>query len=135
LSANPILKLPNLAEPFILRTDASDRGLGAVLLQEEGEQKLPVAYASRKLLQREQKYATVEKECLGLVWAITKFQRYLYGSTFTVETDHEPLTYLNKAKITNPKLMRWALALQPYRFRIQAIKGSDNIGAYYLSRS
>ena len=135
LTSNPILKLANIDESFILRTDASDRGIGAVLLQEENGQKLPVAYASRKLLQREQAYATVEKECLALVWGIMKFQRYLYGKEFIVETDHEPLTYLNRAKMTNAKLMRWALALQSFRFRIQAIKGSENVGADYLSRS
>ena len=135
LTSDPILKLPILAEPFILRTDASDRGIGGVLIQEENGEKYPVAYASRKLLQREQAYATVEKECLALIWAVTKFQRYLYGKEFIVETDHEPLTYLNKAKQTNAKLMRWALALQPFRFRIQAIKGSENVGADYLSRS
>jgi hypothetical protein len=72
----PILKLPNLSEHFILQTDASDRGLGAVLLQCENELKLPVAYASRKLKESESSYATVEKECLAIVWAIHKFQKY-----------------------------------------------------------
>lgn len=71
---SPILKLPNLKESFILQTNASDRGLGAVLLQCEGDQKLPVAYASRKLKDSESVYATVEKECLAIVWAIQKFQ-------------------------------------------------------------
>lgn len=57
---SPILKLPNLKESFILQTNASDRGLGAMLLQCEGDQKLPVAYASRKLKDSESVYATVE---------------------------------------------------------------------------
>jgi hypothetical protein len=130
----PILKLPDIQDVFILQTDASDRGLGAVLLQMEQGQKLPIAYASRKLKECECKYATVEKECLAIVWAIQKFQKYLYGNQFVLETDHSPLVYLNKAKVTNPRLMRWALSLQPYRFRIQAIKGKDNVGADYLSR-
>ena len=134
LTMSPILKLPNVSEMFILRTDASDRGIGSVLLQEEVGVKWPVAYASRKLLPREESYATVEKECLALVWSIQKFQRYLYGKHFIVETDHQPLLYLNKAKVSNARLMRWALLLQPYRFTVHAIKGSENVGADYLSR-
>ena len=58
---------------------------------------------------------------------IQKFHRYLYGTAFTIETDHQPLSYLNKAKLTNSTLMRWALALQPYRFRIVAIRGAENV--------
>lgn len=131
---SPILKLPNLKESFILQTNASDRGLGAVLLQCEGDQKLPVAYASRKLEDSESVYATVEKECLAIVWAIQKFQKYLYEQEFVLETDHSPLVYLNKSKVTNARLMCWALSLQPYRFRIEAIKEKDNVGADYLSR-
>nr|XP_034310606.1 uncharacterized protein LOC117680625 [Crassostrea gigas] len=134
LSERPILKLPEFNETFILRTDAADDGIGAVLLQIEGDEKLPVAYASRKLQPREKAYAVIEKECLAVVWGIQKFHQYLYGREFLLETDHQPLTYLNKAKTENSRLMRWALQLQPYRFRIIAIKGSDNVGADYLSR-
>lgn len=103
-----------MKESFILQTDASDRGLGAVLLQCEGDQKLPVAYASRKLKDSESVYATVEKECLAIVWAIQKFQKYLYGQEFVFETDHSPLVYLNKSKVTNPRLMRWSLSLHHF---------------------
>ncbi|KAK3085578.1 hypothetical protein FSP39_005598 [Pinctada imbricata] len=134
LTKFPILKLPNLKEPFVLQTDASDRGIGAVLLQDDHGKKLPVAYASRKLKGAECAYATVEKECLAIVWAIQKFRRYLYGTEFIIETDHKPLMYLNRSKLTSSRLMRWALLLQPYRFRIVAIKGRDNVGADYLSR-
>ena len=134
LTVSPILKLPDLHQTFILRTDASDRGIGGVLLQAESGVKWPVAYASRKLLPREESYATVEKECLTLIWAVQKFQRYLYGKQFIIETDNQPLLYLNKAKVSNARLMRWALLLQPYRFTIRAIKGSENVGADYLSR-
>ncbi|XP_060070207.1 uncharacterized protein LOC132550192 [Ylistrum balloti] len=134
LTSKPILKLPDLHKQFILRTDASDSGLGAILLQMEEDQKMPIAYASRKLLARERAYAVVEKECLAIVWAVQKFEQYLYGKEFVLETDHQPLVYLQRAKIANGRLMRWALLLQPYRFRISAIKGKDNIGADYCSR-
>ena len=134
LTSFPILKLPNLHEHFILQTDASDKGIGAVLLQEETGMKMPVAYASRKLKPSEVAYSTIEKECLAIVWAVVKFQRYLYGKEFILETDHQPLIYLSRAKVSNARLMRWALLLQPYRFRIVAIKGSENVGADCLSR-
>ena len=58
-----------------------------------------------------------------------KFSCYLYGRSFTLQTDHQPLTYLNSAKLTNPRLMRWALKLQPFRFRVEAIPGVDNVGS------
>ena len=134
LVSSPILQLPNLNKPFIVRTDASELGIGAILLQDYDGNKFPVAYASRKLLPRECKYSTIEKECLALVWGVQKFQQYIYGKSFNVETDHQPLAYMQKAKIMNSRIMRWALALQPYSIHIVAIKGSENIGADYLSR-
>lgn len=134
LSKSPILCLPDFDKGFIVRTDASDIGIGAVLLQEHQNYKFPVCYASKKLLDRERAYSVIEKECLAVVWAVQKFQSYLYGTHFMLETDHEPLTYLNKAKCANARLMRWALALQPFKMSIQGIKGKDNAGADFLSR-
>ena len=134
LVSKPILKMVEISKPFTLQVDASDLGIGAIVLQEENGKKVPVAYASRKLKQSERSYAVIEKECLALVWAVQKFSRYLYGTPFTVETDHCPLKYLNEAKLKNARLMRWALILQPYRIHINAIKGSENVGADYLSR-
>ena len=137
LTSSPILRLPVFQEgkPFVLRTDASDIGLGAVLLQDfEGEGRLPIAYASKKLLPRERNYSVIEKECLGIIWGFEKFRKYLYGVEFLLETDHKPLSYMQTAKVLNPRIMRWAMKLQPYRFRIVAIRGRDNFGADYLSR-
>lgn len=134
LMVTPVLKLPDISKPFILQTDASDAGVGAVLLQEEDGVKKPVFYASQKLKSHQLSYSTIEKECYAIVWAVQKFQRYLYGKEFLLETDHQPLVYLSHAKVSNARLMRWALLLQPYRFRIVAIKGSENVGADCLSR-
>ena len=134
LTADPVLRLPDLNEPFTLRTDASGVGVGAVLLQEHDGKLHPVAYASKKLLPREQRYSTMEKECLAIVWAVRKFMVYLYGRQFVLQTDHQPLAYLSRAKYINDRIMRWALFLQPYRMSVQAIKGSTNVGADYLSR-
>ncbi|XP_021377858.1 tripartite motif-containing protein 2-like [Mizuhopecten yessoensis] len=126
LSTSPILKLADLEADFILHTAASDHGIGAVLLQDEDSELFPVAYASRKLKGAEKAYAVIEKECLAVVWGIFEFESYLYGRKFIIETDHQPLVYLNKLKGTNARLMRWALLMQPNRVQIRAIRGKDN---------
>ena len=135
IASPPILKLPDFNHVFILQTDASNVGIGAMLLQEENGTKHPIAFASRKLLPRETRYSTIEKECLRIVWSITKFQDYLYGKEFILETDHQPLQYLKSTKYQNGRVMRWTLALQPYRFVVKAIHGRDNVGADFLSRN
>jgi len=131
----PILRLRDFEKQFILRTDASTTRIGAIISQEESGVKHPVVYASRKLLTRESHYSTIEKECLAIVWAIQKFQNFLYGKEFIFETDHQPLLYLGKVQYgQNGRLMRWALVLQQYQFTIRATKGSENVGADCLSR-
>ena len=96
MTSSPILLLPVLNEgkPFILRSDASDIGIRAVLLQEfVGEGKLPIACASKKLLPKERNYSVIEKECLAIIWAIEKFRKYLFGGEFILECDSEILSY------------------------------------------
>ena len=135
LCSKPVVHMPDPKLPFTLRTDASNRGIGAVLLQDFGEGLRPLAYASRKLNSAEQNYATVEKECLATIWGVRKFERYLYGTEFSLETDHQPLKYLQETKQTNSRLMRWALQLQPYSFVVKVIPGIENHDADYLSRA
>ncbi len=130
----PVLRLPDISKPFVLRTDASNTGVGAVLLQDHEGQLFPVSYASKKLLQREVAYSTIEKECFAIVWAIKKFMLYLYGTEFIIQTDHKPLVYLNKTKFVNDRIMRWAMFIQNYKCRIESIRGSENVGADFLSR-
>ena len=79
-------------------------------------------------------YSVIEKVFLSIIWAIQKFASYLYGREFLLETDHQPLVYLNSAKIDNACLMCRTLALQRHRFRIISIKGSENVVADFLSR-
>ena len=134
MSSAPVLKLPKLEEQFIIRTDASGNGLGAVLMQESEGELFPVMYVSRKLKERETNYAIVEKECLAIVWAIGKFTQYVYGTDFILETDHKALTWLHQTRFDNAMVMRWALALQPYRFVCRSIHGRDNWCADLLSR-
>lgn len=132
---SPILHLPNLQLPFILRTDASDTGMGAVLMQKVDGVKFPTFYASKKFTKCQRNYAVIEKEALAIVWAVKKFEAYLYGREFTIETDHQPLKCINRSKVVNSRIMRWALALQPYRYKIEVIKGKENFGADFLSRA
>lgn len=136
LTKEPVLSIPKLNEEFVVRCDASNVGLGSVLLQEDstGVTK-PVAYASRKLLPRETKYSTIERECLALVWAVEKFEVYLYGKKFILETDHRALQYLKNFTGKNSRVLRWALSLQPYHFSIRYIRGSENHGPDLLSRA
>ena len=135
LTTEPVLHLPDFERQFILAVDASDTGLGAVLMQESEGEKCPIIYLSRKLLPREQNYSVVEKECLALVWAVKSLSTYLIGREFVVETDHAPLLYLNRAKSENGRLMRWALLLSQYRFNLRSVRGSENYGPDFLSRS
>lgn len=116
----PVLWSPNFSLPFVVQTDASERGIGAVLSQcDEAGNDHPLAYFSRKLLPREQKYSTVEKECLAIRLAIKAFRVYLLGRPFKIQTDHRALQWLNKLKDTNARLTRWSLALQPYQFMVE----------------
>ena len=134
LSKPPILRLPDFDRPFILRCDASSVGLGSLLLQEFDDGLHPLAYASKKLLPRECNYSTIERECLAIVWGIKKFHLYLSGRSFILQTDHMPLTFIQKAKLTNKRIMGWAMTLQEYRFRVMSIPGKDNFGSDFLSR-
>ena len=134
LSEEPICKLPDVSRPFVLRTDASDTGLGAVLLQEHEGILRMVSCASKKLKGAELNYSTIEKECFAIVWGVRKFSPYLSGTQFVIQSDHQPLVFLQTMKANNKRLMRWALSLQPFDIRIEAIPGKLNCGADYLSR-
>ena len=120
LVSSPVMANPDFSRPFILQTDASEFGVGVVLSQVDAEgYDHPVAYFSRKLLPREQRYATVEKECLAIKLGVEAFQVYLLGREFIIQTDHRVLQWLTKFKDSNHRLMRWSLALQSFLFTIQ----------------
>ena len=97
LTSQPLLSYPDFSKPFVVRTDATITGLGAVLCQDKGDKAGPnvIAYASRSLKPSEKHYGPYKLEFLALYWAVTKkFSGYLQGTKeFTVTTDHNPLTY------------------------------------------
>ncbi|XP_063334803.1 uncharacterized protein si:ch211-282j22.3 isoform X5 [Pelmatolapia mariae] len=134
LSKSPVLHSPDFERNFILQTDASERGLGAVLLQGPPGERHPVAFISRKLFPREVRYSTIEKEGLAIKWALDSFRYYLLGREFILETDHKALQWIERMKDTNGRITRWYLAIQPFRFTINHIPGKDNCTADCLSR-
>lgn len=130
------LSLPDFEKKFILRTDSSDVGLGAVLAQiDKNDVEQPIAFASRTLSKAERSYHATEKECLGIVWALKKFTPYLDGQEFELQTDNRALTWLDRMKDVNSKFMRWALCIQDFQPTIIHIPGRLNTVADALSRA
>ncbi|XP_068203698.1 uncharacterized protein [Palaemon carinicauda] len=125
------------SKPFIIAGDASDVGIGGVLFQrsDDGEVR-PVSYYSRKLLEAERKYSTIEKEALALVWTLVHFKPYVTNFSFPIEiwTDHNPLVFIERMKGSNQRILRWALQLQEFNLIIKHIKGVDNCIPDALSR-
>ena len=135
LCTSPVLWSPDFSKPFVLQTDASDRGVGAILSQlDENGCDHPIAYFSRKLLPREERYATIEKECLAIKLGVQHFRVYLLGKPFVIQTDHRSLEWLDRLKDNNSRLTRWSLSLQPFQFRVEYRSGKSNCNADALSR-
>ena len=134
LATAPVLTCPDFDQPFVLQTDASQGGLGAVLTQDHDGKERVVAYASRTLNAAERNYSVTEKECLAVVWGIRKMRPYLEGYSFTVLTDHQALKWLQSIDSPSGRLARWSLELQQYDFKIEYRKGENNLVADALSR-
>lgn len=134
LTSPPILQQVNEDLPFILKTDASNYGLGAVLLQGEKDSERTIEYASRLLLPAERNYSTTEREALAVVWAVQKFRGYIEGSEVLVLTDHQPLKWLFSLKSPTGRLARWALQLQMFNIQFGYTPGRQNAVADTLSR-
>lgn len=135
LTSAPVLANPNYDLPFIIQTDASDAGMGAVLVQGDGEEERVIAYWSQKLSSAQRKYQTTERECLAVILAVEKFRPYIEGVKFTVITDHASLLWLRNLKDPTGRLGRWALRLQPYDFALKHRKGKFMVVADALSRA
>ena len=136
LCSSHVLHSPDFDCPFVLQTDASDRGVGAVLSQFDASgDEHPVGFYSRKLLPWEERYSTIEKECLAIKLGMQAFKVYLLGRRFTVQTDHRSLEWLNRLKDNNSRLSRWSLELQQYDFCVWHRSGKANANADTLSRA
>ena len=133
LSDPPILQYFDSRTQSVIQADASQRGLGAVLLQ-KGR---PIAYASRSLSVTEQNYAQIEKELLAIIFACDKFHHYIYGFHITIRSDHKPLESIMKKPLhqISPRLQRMLLKLQKYELTVRYTRGKDMHVADTLSRA
>jgi hypothetical protein len=112
LVAAPILRRPIRGHPFQLHIDWNMLGLGAMLTQCDDEGKeFVVAYANHSNNATESRYNSYEGECLVAVWVITHFRYYLFGTQFTLVTDHQPLKWLMEFDKLTGKPARWVLIL------------------------
>ena len=136
LTEAPVLAYADFTQPFLLETDASSKGLGAVLSQKKEDGRFhPVAYGSRSLAKEERNYHSTKLEFLALYWAITQhFKDYLWGREFTVRTDNNPLTYIMSSGHLDATRHRWVGNLASYTFDIEYQKGKNNVVADTLSR-
>ena len=138
LTSAPVLAYPDYSKPFILETDASLKGLGAVLSQRGDDNEVHVvAYASRSLRPSERSmrdYSSAKIELMALKWAVCeKFKDYLLGSKFTVYTDNNPIVHIQKSKLGAAQI-RWLSELALYDFDIIYRTGRSNLVADALSR-
>jgi hypothetical protein len=120
--------------PVVLETDASDYGIGACLYQVIDNKPQPIEFFSKALHGAQLRWSTTEKEAYAIFASLKKWEHLLIsGPRFTIRTDHQALVYLN-SKDCSHKVHRWKLAIQPYDFQIEHIKGENNVVADALSR-
>lgn len=134
LCSSPILGYPKSEGHYILDTDASDVGVGAVLSQVQGKEERILAYASKKLDIHQTRYSTTRKELIAVVTFITQFRHYLLGRKFILRTDHSSLRWLFSFKDPQGQILRWLEVLSQFDFEIQHRKGKLHQNADALSR-
>ena len=134
ITSDCVLILPDFAKDFVLETDASNVGEGAVLSQWHEGSLRPVAYYSKHLSRRERNFSVSERELLTVVLSIKNVHQMLYGTQFRVVTDHQPLRSLLTSSDLRNKLMQWLNEIQKYEFSIEYQSGKRNGNADALSR-
>ena len=133
IAEDAVLNHPEFDRPFIIDSDASGVGLGAVLSQVVDGVERPVCFASRALQPAERIWHTQEKEALGILWALQQFRHFVLGADFTVRTDHRSLELLKKAK--SGRLARWAMQLAEFgNLKIVHRDGTKHANADTMSR-
>ncbi|GJV54036.1 putative mitochondrial protein, partial [Tanacetum coccineum] len=125
-----VLALPDFDQEFMVETDASGKGIGAVLCQ-NGH---PIAYWSKTLSAKHQALSTYEKEFLAVVAALDKWKGYLLDRHFKIRTNHFSLKYMLNQKLTTPFQFKWLPKLLGYDYEIVYKKGSENVNGEILKR-
>ena len=137
---NQVLSHYSPEKEVVVQVDASAKGVGAVLLQPGKDGVLhPVGFASRVLTPAEKHYSQIEREGLAVVFGVTKFRQYLLGRKFVLQTDHKALTTLfcenkNVPLMASSRIKRWAILLAAYDYKIEFLRGKENVQADFLSR-
>lgn len=127
----PVLALPNFSEPFVIETDASNHGIGVVLMQ----QGHPIAFISKALSPRHVTLSTYEKELLAVIHAVQKWRSYLLDRHFVIKTDQQSLKHLLENKLNTSFQQRWLSKLLGYDYEICYKRGAENKVADSLSRA
>lgn len=130
----PVLVHFDPKSPTELHVDASNYGIGAVVLQERGGEMHPVAYGSRSLSKAEMNYSCSEREALGCIWGLTYFRHLIWGRPVKIYTDHNSLRWLKSIKSPSGRLARWAIRLEDFDYSIAYKPGSTNLDVDGLSR-
>jgi len=134
LSTAPLLAYPDFRAEFILDTDASNHGIGAVLSQLKDGVEHPVAYASRTLPKAERNYCVTRKELLAVVEFVKQFRHYMQGPKFRIRTDHAPLRSVLQVKESEGQLARWIEFMSSFSYEIEYRVGQRHQSADALSR-
>ena len=134
LTSGRVLAYPTREGKFVLDTDASDHGIGAVLSQFQDGVEKPIAFASRTLSKSERNYCVTRRELLAIVEFVKQHRHYLQGTRFCIRTDHAPLRFVVQAKDPEGQLARWIDYLSTFDFEIQYRPGKRHLNADALSR-
>jgi hypothetical protein len=134
LVTEPVLAYPDFSKEFLIYTDASNYGAGAVLSQMHDGKDRPIAYASRHFNKAESNYSTIEKEAAAVVFGIQRFRHYLQDNPFVIVSDHRPLQWLKTFKDEGGRLGRWSIMLANMNYTIRFRPGRVNENADFLSR-
>ncbi len=137
ISMMPVLVHSDFNRPFILYTDVSKEGLGAILAQEGRDKRIhPVTFISYKNNHHERNYPITDLKRLAVFWVVKKLKRYLRGILFTIIMDHSALKYIfTKEEISEGRRGRWMIYFQQFDFKIEYRIGKKMPHVDYLSRS
>ena len=134
LCSSSLLSYPQSSGMFILDTDSTNIGIGAVLSQVQDKEEKVIQYFSNVLSKPEKNYCVTRKELLAIVRTVEHFHKYLYGREFLIRTDHAALTWLLQMKNPEGQVARWLERLQQYHFKIRHRAGKLHNNADSLSR-